>query len=105
MLNKDASAPGEIVMVADSEDLTVATVEEVEVFSATVKALVEVKVGGVLSTTGRLLHEILRLYLGLRYPLTVCKFETLRAWLKIIISAISPVKLSPAPPEPISKFW
>ena len=79
MLNKDASAPDEIVMVADSEDLIVAAVEEVVVFSATVKASVEVKVGGVVSTTGRLLEETLRLYLGLRYPLTVCMLETVSA--------------------------
>jgi len=79
MLNKDASTPEEIVMVADSEDLIVAAFVELAIFSAAVKELVEVKVGAVVSATGKLLEEIPRLYLGLRYPFTVCRFEVLRA--------------------------
>jgi hypothetical protein len=49
MLNKDASAPAEIVTVADSETLTVAALAEVAMFSAAEKDEDEVKVGAVVS--------------------------------------------------------
>jgi hypothetical protein len=50
MLNKAASAPDEIVTVADSETLIVAALADVAMFSATEKAVDEVKVGAVTST-------------------------------------------------------
>jgi hypothetical protein len=49
ILNKDASAPEEIVTVADSETLTVAALAEVAMFSAAEKDEDEVKVGAVVS--------------------------------------------------------
>ncbi len=49
ILNKDASAPDEIVTVADSETLIVAALAEVAMFSAAEKEVDEVKVGGVVS--------------------------------------------------------
>ena len=51
MLNRAASAPEEIVTVADSEIRIVAIVEEVAMFSAAEKAEDDVKVGGVVSET------------------------------------------------------
>jgi hypothetical protein len=50
MLNKAASAPDEIVTVADSETLIVAALAEVAMFSAAEKEVDEVKVGAVTST-------------------------------------------------------
>ncbi len=47
MLNKDASAPAEIVTVADSETLMDAAVAEVAMFSAAENDEEEVKVGAV----------------------------------------------------------
>jgi hypothetical protein len=49
MLNKAASAPDEIVTVADSETLIVAAFAEVAMFSAAEKEVDEVKVGAVVS--------------------------------------------------------
>lgn len=63
----------------------------------------ELNVGAV-TGTGRFPDAILRLYLLLRYPLTVTKSELESAWLKTISSAISPVKFKPLPPEPMSMF-
>ena len=51
MLNKAASAPDEIVTVADSETLIVAALADVAIFSATEKDEEEVKVGAVVSFT------------------------------------------------------
>jgi hypothetical protein len=51
MLNKAASAPDEIVTVADSETLIVAALADVAMFSAAEKEVDEVKVGGVVSFT------------------------------------------------------
>ena len=49
MLNKEASAPDEIVTVADSETLIVAALADVAMFSATENDEDEVKVGAVVS--------------------------------------------------------
>jgi hypothetical protein len=49
ILNKAASAPDEIVTVADSETTIVAAFEDVVMFSAAEKVVVEVKVGAVRS--------------------------------------------------------
>jgi hypothetical protein len=49
MLNKAASAPDEIVTVADSETLIVAALADVAMFSDTEKEVDEVKVGAVVS--------------------------------------------------------
>ena len=49
MLNKAASAPDEIVTVADSETFIVAAFAEVAMFSAAENEVEEVKVGGVVS--------------------------------------------------------
>jgi hypothetical protein len=49
MLNKLASAPEEIVTVADSDTLIVAAFDEVAMFSAAAKELDDVKVGAVMS--------------------------------------------------------
>jgi hypothetical protein len=49
MLNKAASAPAEIVTVADSETFIVAALAEVAMFSDAEKDEEEVKVGAVLS--------------------------------------------------------
>jgi hypothetical protein len=49
MLNKEASAPDEIVTVADSETLIVAALAELKMFSDTEKDEDEVKVGAVVS--------------------------------------------------------
>jgi hypothetical protein len=51
MLNLAASAPEEIVTVADSETWIVAAVAEVAMFSAAENEEDEVNVGAVLSTT------------------------------------------------------
>ena len=51
MLKRPASAPDEIVTVADSETLIVAALAEVAMFSATEKDEDEVKVGAVVSFT------------------------------------------------------
>jgi hypothetical protein len=50
ILNKAASAPAEIVTVADSDVLIVAALAEVAMFSEAEKVEVEVKVGAVEST-------------------------------------------------------
>ena len=49
MLNKAASDPAEIVIVADSEILIVAALEEVAMFSSAENVEEDVKVGGVVS--------------------------------------------------------
>ena len=49
MLNKAASAPAEIVTVADSETFIVAALADVAIFSAAENEEVEVKVGAVVS--------------------------------------------------------
>ena len=49
MLNRAASAPDEIVTVADSETRMVAAVADVAMFSDTEKVDEDVKVGGVVS--------------------------------------------------------
>jgi hypothetical protein len=49
MLKRAASAPDEIVTVADSETRIVAAVADVAMFSATEKVDEDVKVGGVVS--------------------------------------------------------
>jgi len=49
MLNKVASAPAEIVTVADSETRIVAALTDVVMFSATEKVEDEVKVGAIVS--------------------------------------------------------
>jgi hypothetical protein len=51
MLKRAASAPDEIVTVADSETWIVAAVAEVAIFSAAENEDEDVNVGGVLSTT------------------------------------------------------
>ena len=51
MLKRAASAPEEIVTVADSETRIVATVTEVAMFSAAENDEEDVKVGGVVSGT------------------------------------------------------
>ena len=53
ILNLAASAPDEIVTVADSETWIVATVAEVAMFSAAENEEDEVKVGGVVSGAAR----------------------------------------------------
>ena len=53
ILNLAASAPDEIVTVADSETWIVATVAEVAMFSAAENEEDEVKVGGVMSGAAR----------------------------------------------------
>ncbi len=54
MLKRAVSAPDEIVTVADSETLIVAAVAEVAMFSATENEDEDVKVGGVVSGTIKL---------------------------------------------------
>ena len=54
MLKRAASAPEEIVTVADSETRIVATVTEVAMFSAAENEDEDVKVGGVVSGTIKL---------------------------------------------------
>jgi hypothetical protein len=49
IVNNAASAPEEIVTVADSETLIVAAFDEVAMFSAAAKELDDVKVGAVMS--------------------------------------------------------
>ena len=49
IVNKAASAPDEIVTVADSETLMVAAAVDIEMFSAAEKNNEEVKVGAVVS--------------------------------------------------------
>ena len=51
MLKRAASAPEEIVTVADSETRTVAAVADVAMFSAAENEDEDVKVGGVVSAT------------------------------------------------------
>ena len=53
MLKRAASAPEEIVTVADSETRIVAAVADVAMFSATENVEDEVKVGGVVSGAAR----------------------------------------------------